>query len=257
VFDEQALRAAMAQASPDAVIHQLTSLPEALDFRDPTTYEGTNRLRGEGTRILMDAARAAGAGRFVAQSIAFAYVPEGDWVKDEEAPLMTGAPAPFGDGVRTLAAMEDRVTEAGGVVLRYGFFYGPGTYYAIDGSTAKEVRRRRYPIVGGGHGVFSYIHVDDAADATVAAVERGSPGVYNVVDDEPAPMSEWLPVYAEALGAKRPMRVPRFIARLVAGKEAVAFATTLRGASNAKAKRELGWEPRHPSWRQGFGESLG
>jgi nucleoside-diphosphate-sugar epimerase len=260
VFDEDRVRAAVKEAGTEALVHQLTSLPEKLDVRDPGTYEATNRVRGEGTRILMDAAREAGARRFVAQSIAFAYAPVGDWVKDEDAPLLTQGQGNFVQAVRTLADMERSIVgdqSLEGLVLRYGAFYGPGTYYASDGSTAKEVRRRRYPIVGGGQGVFSFVHVEDAADATLIAVERGAPGVYNVVDDEPAPMREWLPVYAEALGAKRPMRVPAFVARLVAGKETAGLATSLRGASNARAKRELGWQPRYPSWRQGFAEALG
>jgi 2-alkyl-3-oxoalkanoate reductase len=260
VFDEESVREGMRSAAPEAVVHELTALPDRLDFRDSGTYEGTNRLRTEGTRILQMSARGAGASRFVAQSIAFAYAPTGEPVKDEDAPLMLGVPGHFAEGVEALAEMERAVTGAEGLeglVLRYGFFYGPGTYYAPDGSSAEDVRRRRMPIVGGGEGVFSFIHVDDAADATVAAVERGAPGIYNVTDDDPAPMREWLPVYAEALGAKRPMRVPKLLARLVAGNAAAAFATTMRGASNAKAKSELGWQPRHPSWRQGFRETLG
>ena len=144
-----------------------------------------------------------------------------------------------------------------GVVLRYGYFYGPGTYYAADGSIAEQVRKRRFPIVGKGTGIFSFVHIEDAARATLIAVEGGPPGAYNVVDDEPAPLSEWLPAYAEAIGAKRPRRVPAFLARLIAGKDAAAMATVLRGASNEKAKQELGWEPKHPSWRQGFREALG
>jgi nucleoside-diphosphate-sugar epimerase len=259
VFDEEQVRQEVRAAGTEALVHELTDLPDALNLRDHSTYEGTNRLRREGTRILLDAAQAAGARRFVAQSIAFAYLPEGEWVKDEDAALMTDAPPPFGEGARTLDEMERAVVGADGLqglVLRYGWFYGPGTYFASDGSTAAEVRRRRYPVVGGGQGVTSFIHVDDAADATVAAVERGASGIYNVVDDDPAPMREWIPEYAKALGAKRPFRVPAFVARLVAGKEAAAMATTLRGASNAKAKRELGWQPRHASWRQGFAQSL-
>jgi nucleoside-diphosphate-sugar epimerase len=258
VFDEALVREAMASAAPDVVVHQLTALPDRMDLRDDTTYHGTNRLRTEGTRILLEAA--PGARRFVAQSIAFGYAPGGERVKDEDAPLMLGAEGHFGEAVEAVAELERAVTGAEGlegVVLRYGFFYGPATYYAPDGSTAEEVRKRRLPIVGRGDGVFSFIHVDDAAEATVAAVERGDPGIYNVVDDEPAPMRDWLPVYAEALGAKPPRRVPKLLARLVAGKEAVAFATALPAASNARAKRELGWEPRHPSWRQGFREDLG
>jgi nucleoside-diphosphate-sugar epimerase len=259
VFDEDVVRSATAGFSPDVVVHQLTALPDRLDFRDTGTYAATNRLRTEGTRILIEAARAAGARRMVAQSIAFAYAPSGDQVLSEDAPLLVDAPGAFASGVKAVADMERSVTEAEGLeglVLRYGFFYGPGTYYARDGSAAEDVRRRRQPIVGKGTGVFSFIHLDDAADATVAAVERGPSGIYNIVDDEPAALSEWLPVFAEALGAKRPFRVPVFIARLIAGKEVALYATTLCGASNAKAKRELGWEPRHPSWRQGFRESL-
>ena len=153
--------------------------------------------------------------------------------------------------------MESAVLAADGLVLRYGFFYGPGTHYGKDGTIVADVRRRRMPIVGKGTGMFSFIHVDDAADATMAAVERGAPGIYNVTDDEPAPMSEWLPVLAEAVGAKPPRRVPVWLAKLVAGRQVGSFALELRGASNEKAKRELGWQPAHPTWRTGFRESLG
>ncbi len=173
---------------------------------------------------------------------------------------MEGAPGEFGDALAATLEHERNVLAAEGLeglVLRYGFFYGPGTSYASDGYQASEVRKRRFPIVGGGDGVFSFIQVEDAASATVAAVERGSPGIYNVTDDEPAPVRDWMPVYAEAVGAKRPFRIPRWLARLVAGEGVVAFATTLRGASNAKAKAELGWEPRYSSWRRGFAEGLG
>jgi nucleoside-diphosphate-sugar epimerase len=143
------------------------------------------------------------------------------------------------------------------VVLRYGYFYGPGTHYASNGAIAADVRRRRFPVVGEGGGVFSFIHLDDAASATLAALDQGGPGIYNVCDDDPAPLREWLPAYAEALGAKRPWRVPAWVARLAAGRMAVVQATELRGAANEKAKRELGWSPRYPSWRQGFREALG
>lgn len=256
VFDEQGVRRAMAEAAPDVLVHQLTSLPERLDYRDPSVFEPTNRVRTEGTRILLDAARGAGARRVVAQSVAFMYAPEGGPLKSEDDPLMPPSEQP---PVAALLALEEAITGAegfAGLVLRYGFFYGPGTYFAPGGSTAKEVRRRRFPVIGRGDGIFSWIHVDDAADATVAAVERGAPGIYNVVDDEPAPMHDWLPAYAEALGAKRPWRVPVFLARLVAGKQVTTAATSSRGASNEKAKRELGWSPRHASWRQGFRETL-
>jgi nucleoside-diphosphate-sugar epimerase len=215
-------------------------------------------VRTDGTRNLIDAALAADARRLVCQSVAFAYRPASrPEVMDEDAPLALGAPPPFGDGVRAIDEMERAVVGAEGLeglVLRYGWFYGPGTHYADDGSMAQDVRKRRFPIIGKGTGLFSFVHVDDAASATVAAVERGAPGVYNVVDDDPAPQREWLPVYAEAIGAKKPFRVPVWIARLVVGRIAT-MAGLQPGASNAKAKRELGWEPRWPSWRQGFREA--
>ena len=203
---------------------------------------------------------ASGAKRIVAQSIAFVYEPEGDAVKDEDAPIWDDAPEPFTDSIAAVRQLEDMVVKADGIdglALRYGFFYGPGTAYAADGSLAEMVRRRRFPVLGKGAGVFSYIHIDDAASATVAAVERGPSGIYNVVDDDPAPMRDWLPVYAEALGAKPPRRLPAWIGRIAAGKFTAAMATQLRGASNEKAKRELGWQPSHASWREGFKEALG
>jgi 2-alkyl-3-oxoalkanoate reductase len=259
-FDREALRAAVSEAGAEVVLHELTALPERINFRDKQLYSATNRVRGEGTRNLMEAARAAGARRFICQSIAFLYEPTGGFVKTEEDATMKDAPVPFGEGIRILKQMERSVTSAEdleGLVLRYGFFYGPGTHYAADGAYATDVRRRRLPIVGEGTGVTSFIHVDDAADATVAAVSRGAPGVYNITDDEPAPMREWVPVYAAAAGAKPPRRVPVWLARLVAGRPVAAFALDLRGASNEKAKRELGWQPAHPSWRTGFAESMG
>jgi nucleoside-diphosphate-sugar epimerase len=259
VFDRDALGAAFTQAAPEVVIHQLTALPDRLNFRKLDTYADTNRVRTEGTRNLLDAARAVGARRFVSQSIAFAYRPDGDGLKTEEDPLLDTAPGVFGSGVTALREMEEMVLGSDGLdglVLRYGFFYGPGTYYGKDGSTTKDVRRRRMPVVGSGTGVFSFVHVDDAADATVAAVERGAPGVYNVADDDPAPMSEWVSAFAQAAGAKPPRRVPVWLAKLVGGREVTALALELRGVSNQKAKRELAWEPAWPSWRTGFPESL-
>jgi 2-alkyl-3-oxoalkanoate reductase len=254
-LDADALRAAVTEAAPEVVIHQLTALPDRFDPRDDDMYSPTNRLRSEGTRNLVEAARAAGARRLVWQSIAFAYAPAAQpEVMDEDARLALRAPPPFGDGVRTIDEMERAVVGAEGfegLVLRYGWFYGPGTYYADDGSVAHDVRRRRFPVIGKGTGLFSFVHVDDAASATVAAVERGAPGIYNVVDDDPAPQREWLPAYAEAIGAKKPLRVPVWVARLVVGKVAK-MAPVQPGASNAKAKRELGWEPRWRSWREGF-----
>jgi 2-alkyl-3-oxoalkanoate reductase len=259
VFDAESVRAAVQEAGAEVLVHQLTALPDRMDFRDPEIYTATNRVRTEGTDVLLDAARAAGARRFVCQSISFTYLPVGSMVKSEDDPLMKEAPGSFGAAARAVIEMERRVLEADGLeglVLRYGFFYGPGTFYGDEGSTTADVRRRRMPIVGKGTGTFSFVHVDDAADATVLAVERGAPGVYNVVDDEPAPMSDWLPALAAAAGAKPPRRVPVWLAKLLAGRGVASFALELRGASNAKAKRELGWEPAHPSWRSGFAESL-
>ena len=259
VFDREALTAAVREAQPEVVVNQLTSLPENFNPKK-IDYGPTNRVREEGGRNLMAAALAVGARRYVTQSIAFLYAPEGDWVKDEEARPFEEAPPPFDEGERAMLAHEREVLGTDGiegVVLRYGQFYGPGTYYTPgSGSLAKEVERRRLPIIGPGTGTSSFIHVEDAASATVAALDRGAPGIYNVTDDEPSPAREWLPVYAEALGAKPPRRVPTWLARLVGGKMAVQFGVHLRGASNAKAKRELGWQPSYPSWRQGFREGL-
>jgi nucleoside-diphosphate-sugar epimerase len=261
VFDADALRDAIVAASPEVVLHELTDLPANVDPRkaDEQTA-GNDRIRTEGTRNLVAAALAAGARRMVAQSIAFAYAPVGGGIKVEEDPLYDDAPWPFSRSVAALRELDNAVTQTEGIeglVLRYGFFYGPGTGYASDGYWADQVRKRRFPIVGGGGGIFSYIHVDDAAAATVTAVERGAPGIYNIVDDDPAAVREWLPAYAEAVGAKKPRRVPAFIARFVAGRYVVMLATELRGASNEKAKRELGWTPLFASWRVGFKEGLG
>ena len=258
-LDPAGTSAAVRAAGPEAVISQLTRLPKEYDPRT-IDYGPTNLARAEGGHNVIEAARAAGARRFVTQSIAFLYAPEGDPVKTEEARPWTEAPRPFASGAGPTLRHEREALDAPGLeglVLRYGFFYGPGTHYASRGSIADQVRRRRFPIVGSGAGIFSFVHVEDAASATVAAIERGRSGIYNVVDDEPAELRAWLPVYAEALGAKRPRRVPAWLARLVAGRWAVAVSTELRGASNAKAKRELGWQPRYPSWRQGFREALG
>jgi nucleoside-diphosphate-sugar epimerase len=260
-LDADSLRDAVVAAEPEVVVHALTAIPERIDWKaDPLA--ATNRLRSEGTRNLIAAARTAGARRIVAESVAFLYAPRGDWIKDEEAELYVGAPEPFGVAVEALADLERQVGEAEGmegVILRFGNLYGPDTMFASNGSQADEARRRRLPIVGKGSGVFSFTHVEDAACAIEAAVERGAPGIYNVVDDDPAPMSDWVPVYAQALGAKPPRRVPVWLARLIAGRAIAANAVELRGASNAKFKRELGWQPRYQSWREGFAdpEALG
>jgi 2-alkyl-3-oxoalkanoate reductase len=257
VFDRETVVAQMKAAAPEVVVNELTSLPDRYNPRRKSFYEATNRVRSEGGANLIAGAQAAGARRFVTQSIAFLYAPEGEMVKDEDGRPFTEAAEPFGSGVAAMLGHERAVLDAEGLeglVLRYGQFYGPAGYYARDGFIGKQVRRRRFPLVGEATGVFSFIHVDDAAGATVAAVENGAPGVYNVVDDEPAPMHEWLPVYAEALGAKPPRRVPVWLAKLVAGSGTAGMATAMRGASNEKAKRELRWQPRYPSWRQGFRE---
>src|SRR5688500_16619284 len=259
-FDADAVARAVAAARPDVVINQLTDIPKAINPRKMAEqFETNDRLRREGTRNLMHAAEAAGATRLISQSIAFAYAPA-ETLRSEDDPLFEEAAEPWGRNVAAVRALEEATlgsSSVDGVVLRYGYFYGPGSAYAGDGPTAAVVRRRAFPIVGGGTAVSSFIHVDDAASATVAAVERGGPGIYNVVDDDPAPVSEWLPEYAAALEARPPRRVPRFAARIGGGRLAVYMTTGLQGATNAKAKRDLGWEPRWKSWRQGFREALG
>jgi nucleoside-diphosphate-sugar epimerase len=248
-------RDAVGRARPDAIVDQLTSLPQDYDIRRKDLYEANDRIRRDGTGALFEAARAAGVARYVVQSIAFVYAPEGGWVKGEDDRPWRDAPAPFKASLDVIFENERKVTEATeleGLALRYGFFYGPGTYYAHDGAIAEQVRKRRFPVVGRGDGVTSFVHLTDAATATLAALTRGAPGIYNVVDDEPAPLRDWLPAYAEAIGAKRPRRVPVWLARMLAGGFGSAMASELRGAANAKAKAELGWSPVLPSWRDGF-----
>lgn len=251
-YDRDGVIAAVADAAPDALVHQLTDIPQEMGTRE---YPTNNRIRREATPHLLDAAAAAGVRRIVAQSIAFLYAPSPDGPADESAPPALDGPT--AETIRTMLDVERAVVAAGGLALRYGFFYGPGTHFARDGSGAQLVRKRRFPIVGDGSGVFSFVHVEDAASATVAALERGEPGVYNVCDDEPAPLREWLPAFCAAVGAPRPLRVPKLVARLAAGPVAVWWATRLRGASNAKAKAALGWAPSRPSWREGFAELSG
>jgi nucleoside-diphosphate-sugar epimerase len=254
LLDRGAVADAVATARPDAIVHEATALAGPTDVRHfDRTFAQTNRLRTEGTDGLLAAARAAGVTRLVAQSYAgWPYARDGGPVKTEDDPL---DPSPVPAMRETHAAirhLEQAVVEFGGTVLRYGGFYGsPGD------AQVELVRKRRFPVVGDGAGVWSFVHLDDAAAATVLAVERGTPGVINVVDDEPAPVREWLPALAAAIGAKPPRRVPRWLGRLAAGASGVALMTEVRGASNAKAKRELGWTPRHPSWRRGFVEAYG
>ncbi|MDQ4063863.1 MAG: NAD(P)-dependent oxidoreductase [Actinomycetota bacterium] len=261
VFDAGRLGSVVARAEPDAVINELTDLPQSLNPRRlKEYYAANNRVRREGTANLLSAARGAGVRRFLIQGAAYWYAPTGGPVKTEEAPLYLDAPSPIGPAVETIKEVEEAVLTADGIegiVLRYGMFYGPGTWYAKDGDVGRQVRKRRYPMIGHGEGTYSFIHVDDAASATVAALESARPGVYNVVDDEPVSAAEWMPVYVEALGAKRPPRVPAFVARLIAGEALVRWMLGLRGASNEKIREELGWRPKYESWRQGFLEDLG
>lgn len=246
-------RQLVADVKPDVVIDQLTSLPQDLDLRRKDLYDANDRIRRDGSGALIAAAAELGVRRYVLQSIAFLYAPEGGPVKDEDARAWEDAPLPFDRAVQVMVGNERALLAAPieGLVLRYGFFYGPGTYYAHDGSATQMVQARRYPLVGGGGATLSFVHVADAAAATAIAIERGAPGIYNIVDDEPVAVHEWLPAFVAALGAKKPFRVPAWLARRLAGPYAVAASTQLRGASNAKAKRELGWRPAVPSWREG------
>jgi nucleoside-diphosphate-sugar epimerase len=249
LLDGRAVRKAVLEAEPDAIVHQATALANVRFSRKlDRSFAQTNRLRRDGTDALLAAAREAGVHRFIAQSFASTrYAREGGPVKTEDDPL---DPTPVAGMRETDAAMrylDQAVTDAGGIALRYGGFYG-----APDDGLLEPVRKRQFPIVGNGGGVSSFIHLDDAAAATVLALEHDGPAIYNIVDDEPAPVREWLPVLADALGAKPPRRFPVWLARLIAGEAGVMLGTDARGASNAKAKRELGWRLRYPSWRQGF-----
>jgi nucleoside-diphosphate-sugar epimerase len=265
-LDPDAVAQAVASAEPEVIVHELTALSGPMSLRDARRPDRsvaatmTGRLRTEATDHLLAAGRAVGARRFVAQSFgAFRFARTGGPVQTEADPPDPDARQP---GLEAILYLEQAVTtiEWGeGLALRYGGFYGPGTAISLapDALMAGPIRKRRFPIVGDGGGVLSHIHIEDAAAATAIAVERGRPGIYNIVDDEPAPVREWLPVLARALGAKPPRRIPRWLGRLAAGEMATLMMTEARGASNEKAKRELGWQPRYASWRQGFVEGLG
>ncbi|MER7555551.1 NAD(P)-dependent oxidoreductase [Nocardioides sp. NPDC126508] len=271
-LNAQSVQDALGKASPDVVVHQLTALGGISGNLKKFDHDFamTNRLRTEGTDHLLAAAREARVRRFVAQSFGGGWPLErtGDWVKDETAPLV----ADPGKGARqTLAAirhLESAVTAATdpstssghrleGVVLRYGNFYGPGNAASRDGAIGELLREGKMPVVGGGTGVWSFVHIDDVASATVAAIDRGAPGIYNIVDDEPAPVNQWMPYLAEQVGGRNPMRLPAWLARPLIGEFGVALMTSVRGSSNAKAKRELGWAPSYPSWREGFRTGIG
>jgi nucleoside-diphosphate-sugar epimerase len=256
-LDPEQVAEAVAGAKPDVIVHELTAIG-ALNMRHfDRDFALTNRLRTEGTDHLLSAGQAVGVERFVAQSVATygVYARTGGPVKTEEDPLESSPAREMRETLAAVRHLEQAVLDARwteGIVLRYGAFYGPGTSLEPGAEQFELVRKRKFPLVGDGGGVWSFIHVADAAEATVAAIEHGRRGVYNVVDDDPAPVAEWLPELAHTLGSKKPMRVPRFVGRLAAGEAGVRMMTELRGASNAKAKRELGWHPAHASWRQGF-----
>jgi nucleoside-diphosphate-sugar epimerase len=260
-LDEQGVRAAVRAAEPEVVIHQLTALSGVTNLRNfDKAFALTNRLRTEGLDYLLRAARAAGARRLIAQSYTgWPNIRACGPVKTEEDPL---DPHPLPSMAKTLAAiryLEKTLADAKdveGVALRYGGFYGYGTSLGEGGEHVKLFTKRRFPIIGDGAGIWSFTHIDDAAAATVAALDHGAPGVYNIVDDEPAPVSQWLPYLAEVLGAKPPHRIPVWLGRLAAGEAVVAMMTEIRGSANAKAKRELRWQPDYPSWRDGFRHGL-
>jgi len=257
-----AVHSAVRAARPQVIVHELTALAGKTDIRTMEEgFEVTNRLRTDGTDILVSAAREAGVRRVVAQS--FTGWPNertGGPVKTEEDPLDRDPPAAMHAALDAIEHLEHAVTHTRGLeglVLRYGTFYGPGTTLSEGGEHVEQIRRRRFPVVGDGEGIWSFVHIDDAASATVAAIERGAPGIYNVVDDEPARVSDWLPALADAIGAKPPRHIPVWLARLLTGEAGVTLMTSVRGSSNAKAKRELRWLPRYPSWRSGFRLGLG
>lgn len=257
-LDGAAVGEAVALAKPDVIVHQMTAISMAHagkpDIKHPDKwFAKTNRLRTEGTDHLLAAAEAVGVPHFVAQGYAsWNGIRQGGWVKTEEDPLDLLEGTAANVGLKALSRIEDLVLKIGGAVMRYGAFYGPG---AID-DQVELVRKRQYPLVGKGTGYSSWVHLDDAASATVLAVEQKATGVFNIVDDDPAPASDWLPYLAQCAGAKPPLRIPVWLARPLAGDQAVVMMTEGRGFSNAKAKRELGWKLQYPSWRQGFKAEL-
>jgi nucleoside-diphosphate-sugar epimerase len=262
-LDPEAVAQAVGEAEPEVVIHELTAIDAGSVGRNiDKQFAVTNRLRTEGLDHLLDAARAVGARRFIVQSFAgWPFERTGGPIKSEEDPLQTSPPKGVVETLAAIRYLEETVTGAEGiegVVLRYGGFYGPFTSIGLnpDGEQIEMVRKRRLPVVGDGGGIWSLVHIRDAAAATAAAVERGDPGIYNVVDDDPAPVSIFIPELAQAIGAQPPRHLPRWLGRLIAGEAATVMMTEVRGASNAKAKRDLGWELSYPSWRIGIREGL-
>ncbi|MEU5432409.1 NAD(P)-dependent oxidoreductase [Streptomyces sp. NPDC020719] len=256
-LDAAALDRAVRDAAPDAVVHLLTAIPAELNPRKmQKEFALTDRLRTEGTRNLVEAARHAGVRRIISQSVAFAYDPDGDGLANEDTPLWQAPPKQFRRSLDALRELELRTRDAGGLVLRFGHLYGPGSAFDTDGQFTRQLRDGKFPLVGGGPAVFSFTHAHDAATAVVAALDRNATGVLNVVDDDPAPMSTWAPELARILGAPAPRRLPTFVARLVAGSWGVSYMTKLRGADNARAQLSLDWRPRHTSWRSGFAVEL-
>lgn len=255
LLDRGAVLALAADWRPEAIVHLATEIPTEAGRGDVAAqFAATNRLRTEGTRILLDAAEAGGGAKLIAQSIAFVNV-TGDGPADEDVPLRDDPGDPLTMAARPIAELERLTLEADGTVLRFGQLYGPGTMFATDGGFGRLAARGRLPILHrrGRSSTFSFVHADDAGSAVVAAIASDTRGVFNIVDDEPATVDEWLPVLAAARGGRKPRRIPSWLARPMAGAYGVAFMTDLRGATNAKAKAELGWTPQVPSWRQGFG----
>ena len=261
-LDRAAVAGAVEASKPEVVIHQLTALTGVHSYKNfDKEFALTNRLRTEGTDNLLEAARAAGVRRIVAQSYGnWNYERTGSALKTEQDPFDPAPPANQKQSLAAIGYVENAVVNAGGIegiALRYGNFYGPGTGFAVDGNLVGQIRKRRFPVVGDGSGVWSFVHMDDAAAAAIAAIGHGAPGVYNVADDEPLPVSVWLPLLAEAVGARPPMHVPVWLGRLAAGEVGVSMMTRIRGTSNAKAKAELGWAPQYPTCREGFRHGLG
>jgi 2-alkyl-3-oxoalkanoate reductase len=253
-LDRDGIRAAVATTRPDAIIHEMTALGGDLDLRRfERSFAATNRLRTEGTDHLLEAARETGVEHFIAQSYgAWPYIREGGPVKTEDDPLDSDPPKQVRTTLAAIRHLESEVTGAGGIALRYGGFYGPGTGLAPGGEQWEQIKARKFPIIGDGGGVFSFAHIEDIAGGTLAALERGTPGrIYNIADDEPAPVRVWLPAIAEAIGAPPPRHIPRWVGRML-GEHVVVMMCEIRGASNERAKRELDWTPRWPSWREGI-----